>query len=371
MTTVKRWVIVPLLIMLVVGLGIVGCGGEEPAPTPAPAPVPAPTPAPTPTPAPAPAPVEPIEINISHPNPPTHFAQALLEEWGKRIEEGTGGLVKTKVFSAGLLHGPLDSYDAVLNGIVDATLSPDGFNPNQFGLQVLIAQSMLGVPKPQTGARIRNEMAEKYPAVMDEHKDAHVLFLTVNSQANAHTINPIRTMAEFEGVELRVPPGVPPWAEAIGVVPVSMSMSDTYLSIEKGIVDGVLVSTGSLESFRLAEVTGYTTVLNMYFGPFSARMNQETWNSIPPDAQKVITEVSDWAGKESAVKWWEEEKKATEFAEGMGHEFIYLSSEELELVYEAIRTKAIEPLAEQYEEKGIPAKAIVEEVNRLAAEYSE
>ncbi len=46
-----------LLVVLVVSLAVIGCGGSQ-APIPAPAPTPSPAPAPTPEPAPVPAPAE-------------------------------------------------------------------------------------------------------------------------------------------------------------------------------------------------------------------------------------------------------------------------------------------------------------------------
>jgi TRAP-type C4-dicarboxylate transport system substrate-binding protein len=313
-----------------------------------------------------------MTLRLSHHNPPTHFAQEILEGWAERVEAGTGGKIKSKIFSQGVLHPPLDSYNAVVNGIVDVTFAADGYAAARFPLQVLVCQTMLGVPSAVTGARIRREVSEKFPAIMAEHKDAHVMWLVVNSQANAHTINPLRNMADFAGVELRVPPGVPPWAEALGVVPVSMPMGDTFLAIEKGIVDGVIVSTGALESFRLADVTDYTTVINLYFGAFSATMNWDTWNSLTPEAQEVVNEASEWASVAASEGWDEEEAMATKWAqEEAGHEFIYPEPAEIAKMYESVRTNAINPIAEEFEAKGIPGKAIVEEVYRLIDKYSE
>lgn len=330
---------------------------------------PAPAPAPSPAPAPAPEPVKTIDLKIGHMQPPVHFMHIAMEKWAKEVEEKTNGRVRATVHPVGTLSPPLETYEALVKGVMDVGIAPEGFTPARFPLQMLCAESMHGVPSAEIGSRIRMELWEKFPEVRDEFKDTHVLWLVVHGPANLHTRFPARTLDDLKDKELRSPPGIPPMMEALGIVPVSMPMTDTYLAIEKGIVDGLTGPNEVLKSMRLGEVTDYTMVINYYTGAFHVAMNLDTWASLPSDVQGVIESLNDSYRTEFAQSMDAGDIEGMEFAKELGHEFITPAPEVIEEIY--TRLKAVDATrAADLEAAGKPGKAVLEEVYKLLAQYT-
>ena len=70
----------------------------------------------------------------------------------------------------------------------------------------------------------------------------------------------VEKLSDLAGMKIRVPSkNTGLVVEAWGATPVSMPITQVYQSMETGVVDGVLVDTSVLSSFKLGEVTKYVT----------------------------------------------------------------------------------------------------------------
>jgi TRAP-type C4-dicarboxylate transport system substrate-binding protein len=77
-------------------------------------------------------------------------------------------------------------------------------------------------------------------------------------------------------------------------------MPDVYQSLDKGVVDGNVISLEAIYSFRLYEVVKYYTFAPLTSTFFSIPMNKQKWESLPKDIQEAIMSVS---GLEAAKFW--------------------------------------------------------------------
>ncbi|MGD8369136.1 MAG: C4-dicarboxylate ABC transporter substrate-binding protein, partial [Desulfobacterales bacterium] len=119
-----------------------------------------------------------------------------------------------------------------------------------------------------------------------------------------------------------------------------------------------------------AETCRYATVTDTVIYPFAVVMNMDTWNALPADVQKVIDDLkieqAEWTGNymdnhvKDAVEW----SKATYQVE-----FIELTQAQKQ-EWNAL----LDPIVEQYiretSEKGLPARAIVDDIRALIARYA-
>ncbi len=79
--------------------------------------------------------------------------------------------------------------------------------------------------------------------------------------------------------------------KALGAVPVTMGMPDTYLNLQKGVIDGMLVPWEAMLSFRQYEVVKYYTYAPTVTVYFTQAMNNNKWNSLSADVQNQINSV--------------------------------------------------------------------------------
>ena len=97
-------------------------------------------------------------------------------------------------------------------------------------------------------------------------------------------------------------------------------------------------------------------------------MNNEKWKSLPPDIQKVFTEVSNEWVEYTGKEWNRMEIEGYQHGKKVGHTFIYLTPQE-----QARWRNAVKPLQENYikamQAKGLPGKEALEYRQQLIEKY--
>jgi len=95
-------------------------------------------------------------------------------------------------------------------------------------------------------------------------------------------------------------------------------------------------------------------------------MNQKTWAKLPKDIQKVFDELSgDWAVEFTGKAWDKFDAEAVSTNKAKGIEYISLAPEEM-----ARWKKLLTPIKDEYaadlESKGLPAKKVMEALQKMA-----
>ncbi|GAH76189.1 unnamed protein product, partial [marine sediment metagenome] len=180
---------------------------------------------------------------------------------------------------------------------------------------------------------------------------------------------PVYKLEDIKGLQLRSPGGVVTRVvKSWGGTPVSMPMSEAYIALEKGIVDGTLFPYDVMRLAKLGELTKYTTEGNFCTNPLFLVMNLHTYQSLPPDIKKIIDDTS--------YEWWVNAGKLNDRLEVVarkwmldrGNEIIKLSPEELK-IWKQADTSVINKWASDLEAKGLPGRKFVDMALQCAKEY--
>ena len=151
----------------------------------------------------------------------------------------------------------------------------------------------------------------------------------------------------------------------LGVEGMASPMSEVYVSMQKGILDGGFVTFSTLKTMRLAEVAKYMTLLNLYRPHTGLRvMGQTTWKKLPPDIQKVFENNVGWYSSEADKDVGQDEQEGKDFGQKNGVEFITLPKEDLAKFHGLIQEDAVKA-AKNIDSKGLPGTAILTEAQRL------
>ncbi|MBP1750806.1 MAG: TRAP-type C4-dicarboxylate transport system, periplasmic component, partial [Deltaproteobacteria bacterium] len=104
----------------------------------------------------------------------------------------------------------------------------------------------------------------------------------------------------------------------------------------------------ALKGWKLGEVIKSTTENygTAYTATFVIAMNKAKWNSIPPDAQKVIEQINEEFIEKQGKLWDKMDEDGKEFSVKRGNQVIKLSAEE-----NAKWVAKIEPLFTDYVKK--------------------
>jgi TRAP-type C4-dicarboxylate transport system substrate-binding protein len=312
-----------------------------------------------------------IKLKFAHHNSTTSNSHVIsFVPWTKQIEEKSNGKVKFEIYPSATLAKPADVFDAVKSGIADIAWGFVGFYPNRFPLTEAVGLPMLGIDSASMGSKVLWDLYSNTPAMQQEFRDVKVLMLHTHEGAPMSSKTAVRTMADLAGLKLRTPGG-PALAmmQSLGASPIVIGTPEIYQAAEKGVISGVVMSWEGLDGININEVQKNVLDAKLFVAPFFVVMNKKTWDSLPPDVQKVFEEECGAKGAQLLAKAFDEPlPKISERFKQSGVTISELSAAEQAVWRE--KAKAIwDQWAAGMEAKGLPGKAVLTEAQKLIEKH--
>ncbi len=273
----KRLIVICLAIALITGLIMSGCGGAEET--------------------------EVITLKYADQNPKDGWeGKNAMQPWLKQIEDATKGRVKFEIYDAQTLCKGTDAWEALKGGVADVAWCFHGYWAGMTTLADVISLPALDFESAEQASGILWQLYEGYPSISEQFADNHVLLTwTSNPYFLITTEKQVKTLADFQGMKLRLTGGPPTdLGKQLGISPVMVGMPDTYADLQKGVMDGMMDPWEALISFRHYEVVKYYTFFPSYVVYFTQSMNIDKWNSLPSDVKEQIESVCGLKGS----KFW-------------------------------------------------------------------
>jgi TRAP-type transport system periplasmic protein len=295
-----------------------------------------------------------INLKVTNFLPNQHFISLSIDQWAKELESATKGRVKVKVFHNASLAAPVQQYDAVAKGIADVGNHVLGYTLNRFPLSEVI-DLPLGIPNGIVASRMMNDyLARLRPKEFDEVK---VLWLHGHGPGYlCMRAKPVQKMGDLKGVRIRTYGSNARFIQALGGIPVGMPMGEVYEALAGGMVDGVLSSLETLRSYKTGEHVQYITQnrWTSYTTCMLFAMNKKTWNSLPPDIQAVIDQVSRRQPDRFGKAWDDAEVWAKSFLDSREVKYLTLAGEEERRWVAEGAQPVFDDYTKRMKEKGLP-----------------
>jgi len=287
--------------------------------------------------------------------PPVHKNSILAQKFADEIKARTNGRVKITVFSGGTLTKAPQVYDGVLSGLSDMGMSVVSYTMGRFPAAELV-ELPHGYLNGWVATKVANDFYNEFKP--KEFDNVHVLYFHAHGPSVIFsTKKPVKQLEDLKGMVIRSTGVGASIIEALGGKGYGAAQNEAYELMSKGTIDGSYTPRETLEGWKQAEVVKYVTecpevgsTANMY-----VVMNKDKWNGLPPDIQKVFTDVSnEWIDKHG-MTWTNYDISGMKFFNTFeGRELIKLSPEE-----SAKWVQATQPLKDKYieerEAKGLPA----------------
>ena len=308
------------------------------------------------------------EITLTYANfpPAVTFPSVQMERWAKEVEKRTNGQVKVKTFPGGTLLGAKNMLEGVTAGTADIGNFAMSYQPGRFPVSESV-DLYHGFTNAKVASQVLFDLVEKYKP--KEFEKVKIVTLFTCPPTNIMTKNPVKSLKDLKGTELRVAGTAADVLKRLGGVPVAMPQSETPEAIQKGVVKGMISSLEILQDFKFAAYTPNATVVNLPVVSFAVVMNKAKWDSLPADVKKVIDDLSReqavWTGEyvdqhvKDALAWSAKEYKLQQFT--------LPPAEQKEIA------TLLAPMTEEYIKKvtamGLNGKQIVADVQALKAKY--
>jgi TRAP-type C4-dicarboxylate transport system substrate-binding protein len=244
-----------------------------------------------------------ITLRYAQQNPDTGWSTThCVEPWLKQIEDATKGKVRIMAFHGQTLAKGKDMWNAVKSGITDIGWCFHGYWPGMTPLTDVISLPALPFTSAEQGSATLWNLYAKFPQIQNEFKDVKVLLFYTSEPYSLITRNkPVKTLEDIKGMKIRMTGGPPTeMVKLLGGVPMLIPMPDNYISLQKGVIDGLGAPWEAINVWRFYEVVDYYTEVPFPAVYFSISMNKDKWNSLPKDVQDAIMSVGGLEGS----KFW-------------------------------------------------------------------
>jgi TRAP-type C4-dicarboxylate transport system substrate-binding protein len=308
-----------------------------------------------------------IKLTYANFPPATTFPCVQMERWAQEVEKRTNGAVTVQTFPGGTLLGAKNMIDGVISGVADIGCFSPSYQPGRFPVSEAI-DLPFGFANAKVASLVYEDLVQKYaPKELEKVK---VITLFTCSPANLMSKSPVRTLADFKGLELRVAGTGVDVVKALGGVPVAMPQSETPDAIQKGVVKGMVSSMEVLKDMNFADSCRYATTLNTHVVSFGVVMNQARWKSLPADVQKVITDLEREQDLWTATYADDHVTEALAWAaKTYGHTVLTLPADEQARV-KKLMTPLIDAYVQRVTAQGLPGAEIVKDIQAYAATYT-
>ena len=221
----------------------------------------------------------------------THPSVAMMERVARQVKDDTGGALEIQIFPAGQLGSSRDLIEATSSGaiqIVDEGAAQFG----QFVPQFSILEAPYIWRDPQ---HVRRVLASPIMDEMNAQLVAKRQMRVIGSEyyGKRHVTSgskAINTVDDMKGFKLRIPEvdTFRAMAEAWGARPTPLNISELYLALSQGAVDGQENPLPTIQSNKFFEVQKYLVLTGHIMTPRLIVINEAAWQALNAKERQAL-----------------------------------------------------------------------------------
>jgi TRAP-type C4-dicarboxylate transport system substrate-binding protein len=240
----------------------------------------------------APLAAEPITLKLNSPAPPMSYVnREVLTPWAEAVTADSEGTLKIQTFYGGTLGSFANTYDRVVDEVVDV-----GFILTAFAAGKFRRQDVAALPfEAETAILASNALWSLYEKGVTavEFDAVKPLGLWTFPNAAIHSREPFRTLDDFRGKKIVASNAIAAKiVTALGATPISFRPDEAYTAIQRGTVDGVLMPFTGMETFKIHEVTRHHLDVALGSDPALLMINRKRYDALPAAAKAAIDKHS-------------------------------------------------------------------------------
>lgn len=251
---------------------------------------------------------EPITLKLNSPAPPMSYVhREVLTPWAEAVSADSDGTLKIQTFYGGTLGSFANTYDRVVDEVVDIGFILTAFAAGKFRRQEVAALPF----EAETAVLASNALWSLYEkgTTAAEFDAVKPLGLWTFPNAAIHSKEPIKSLDDFRGKKLVASNAIAAKiVTALGATPISFRPDEAYTAIQRGTVDGALMPFTGMETFKLHEVTRHHLDVALGSDPALLMINRKRYDALPDKAKAAIDKHSNAAlsakfGQKTQEQW--------------------------------------------------------------------
>ncbi len=282
-------------------------------------------------------------IKFSHVVTPETPKGAAAEKFKEVVEEKSGGKVKVEIYPNSQLYGDEDELQALQSGAVQM-LAPAGAKFGTIAPQLQVLDLPFIANSTEELEEVVSKDSKVGQAIYNNEdlaaKKIKVLGLWDLGLKQFSANKPIRKPEDLQGLKMRIQSGsdvLKDQTETWGASTTPMAFGEVFNALQQGVIDGLENAYANLYAQKMNTVQKYMTESNHGYIGYVFVVNNDFFESLPPDLQQAVTEAADEAtvyNREIAFQKDQEAKKKIE--EAGTTEIIVLNEQERQVFKDAV-----------------------------------
>jgi TRAP-type C4-dicarboxylate transport system substrate-binding protein len=277
-------------------------------------------------------PAFPINVQVHHP-------------WAKRVNEAGAGVIQLDVRDGPNIANQLNFYDRVVNDVVQVSWGLQGILGGKFPLTEVAA-----IPFTPEKARHRSVALWRLykTGLLDSEYTEIVPFAFVAFPHNGvHAVRPLKSADDISGLKLIVASKLAGQAiTRLGGTPITLPLLQTYESLQRGTVDGVVTAWTAIGPLKLDEVTSYHLDTELGGSTGILFIGKKRYDALPAAARKILDDHTGEGHTNTFGAFWDsEQEKGRAIIEAVRDKHTVAT---LNPAQEARWRRLVEPVAEEW-----------------------
>ena len=231
-------------------------------------------------------------LKLNSPAPPmSYLHREVLTPWAEAVSNDSGGTLKIQTFFGGTLGNFANTYDRIVDEVVDIGFILTGLAAGKFPREDVAALPF----EAETAVIASNALWKLYEKKVTaaEFDAARPLGMWTFPNAAIHSREPIKSLDDFRGKKLSASNAIAAKiVTGLGATPISLRPDEVYTALQRGTIDGALMPFTGMGTFKIQEQAKHH--LDVALGSDSATLiiNRKKYDSLPDAAKAAIDKHS-------------------------------------------------------------------------------
>jgi tripartite ATP-independent transporter DctP family solute receptor len=231
------------------------------------------------------------QLRIASNFPTQHTSSVAMEQFKADVEAATKKAVTVDLFPAMQLGGAQENVDQTRSGAIFGTVIGAAFLSRTVPEISALSVPFLFTGREQAFKVVDGRVGELIGQKLGEKGFQLLGFMELGSRHLTNNTRPIKTLADFKGLKIRLQPDDIHLAtfRALGANPVAMDIKEVYSALQQGVLDGQENPYAVIRDRNFNQVQKYLTGTSHFFDFILVVANKKRFDGLKPEVRGQIS----------------------------------------------------------------------------------
>ena len=234
-----------------------------------------------------------FEYKLAHVYAPEHpFAKGMVQ-FAEEVKAQTNGDFVINTYPAAQLGSEKDIADGIVNGIIEMAIIGPGEIGKRYKPVLIFDGPFIFRNYEHAKHVVDGPVGQELWQGLEEKTGLKNLFTLYYGTRYVTSKKPISSPEDMKGMKLRAPdmPLSVANAKAMGANPTPMALSEVYLALQQGVVDGQENPVPTIYTQKFYEVQSYISLTGHVLQLTPVFIAKKKFDALPEDYQKILLDA--------------------------------------------------------------------------------